>query len=72
MSKVPLYALPGLHLHLGVTTRDSVPMVYRGTSLMRNHRPLGPYRRTMPVGVLGGWVFLMSEVPQYSKIHSAQ
>jgi hypothetical protein len=24
---------------------------YRGTSLIRNRRPLGPYR------VLGGWVF---------------
>ena len=41
---------------------------YRGTSLIRNRNPLGPYRRTMP-GVVGGSQeggrFLMSEVPLY-------
>ena len=36
--------------------------VYRGTSLMRNRTPLGPYTRAMP-RFLGGWAFLMSEVP---------
>ena len=31
--------------------------VYRGTSLIRKRTPLGPYRRPMPRGVLGGWAF---------------
>ena len=38
----------------------------RGTSLIRNRHPIGPYRRTMPRLVwrsLGGGRFLMSEVP---------
>jgi len=39
---------------------------YRGTSLIGNSAPLGPYSRTMP-GALwkpeGGGLFLMSEVP---------
>ena len=29
---------------------------YRATSLIRNHPPLGPFRRPMP-RVLGGWAF---------------
>jgi len=29
---------------------------YRGTSLIRNRNPLGPYRKPMP-GVLAGWAF---------------
>ena len=39
---------------------------YRGTSLIRNCRPLGPYSRTMPRalwGSQGDGCFLMSEVP---------
>ena len=39
---------------------------YRGTSLMRNNRPAGPYSSPMPRTYGGseeGWVFLMSEVP---------
>jgi len=42
---------------------------YRGTSLMRNCPPLGPYSRTMPRALRwswGGWLFPMSEVPLYS------
>jgi len=35
---------------------------YRGTSLIRNRAPLGPYSRTMPRAI-GGGRFLMSEVP---------
>ena len=45
---------------------------YRGTSLIRNSPPLGPYRgpysRPMPRALWwseGGWRFLMSEVPLY-------
>ena len=42
---------------------------YRGTSLRRNHHPVGPYSRTMPSLLwwcLGGvGRFLMSEVPLY-------
>ena len=39
---------------------------YRGTSLMRNSAPLGPYSRTMPRALWwyqGGGLVLMSEVP---------
>ncbi|KAJ1473209.1 hypothetical protein T484DRAFT_3365307 [Baffinella frigidus] len=39
---------------------------YRGTSLMRNRLPVGPYSRTMPRVLWwswGGGQFLMSEVP---------
>ena len=42
--------------------------VYRGTSLTRNRRPLGPYSRTMPRalwGSQGAGRFLRSEVPLY-------
>ena len=35
---------------------------YRGTSLIRPPPPVGPYSSPMPRD-LGGWVFLMSEVP---------
>ena len=38
---------------------------YRGTSLIRNRAPLGPYTRTMPRVLWwswGGGLFLMSEV----------
>ena len=28
---------------------------YRGTSLIKNSGRPGPYRRTMPMAVLGGW-----------------
>ena len=40
--------------------------LYRGTSLIRNCPPLGPYIRTMPMalcGTRGGGLFLISEVP---------
>ena len=39
---------------------------YRGTFLIRNNAPLGPYIRTMPRALmrpLGVVLFLMSEVP---------
>ena len=44
----------------------SDPIVYRGTSLIRNTPLLGPYSRTIPVVIWwswGGGLFLMSEVP---------
>ena len=40
--------------------------LYRGTSLIRNSDPLGPYSRNMPRALwrpYGGGLFLMSEVP---------
>ena len=40
--------------------------VYRGTLLIRNCAPLGPYSRIMPRALwwlYGGGLFLMSEVP---------
>ena len=40
-------------------------MYHRVTSLPRKYTPLGPYRRPMS-RFLGGWVFLMSEVPLYT------
>ena len=39
---------------------------YRGSSLIRNHAPLGPYSRTVQRalwGPYGGGLLLMSEVP---------
>ena len=48
---------------------DQRPLLpYRGTSLIRNSAPLGPYSRTMPRALwwsYGGGRFLMSEVPLY-------
>ena len=41
-------------------------MDYRGTSVLRNNAPLGPYSRKMPGGLWrpkGGGLFLMSEAP---------
>jgi len=45
------------------------PEPYRGTSLIRNRPPLGPYSRTMSKGLwwpYGGVIFLESEVPLYT------
>ena len=42
--------------------------LYRGTSLIRNSLPLGPFSRTLPRALWwswGGGRFLMSEVPLY-------
>ena len=44
------------------------PKLYRGTSLKRNRRRLGPYSRTMPRALwwsYGGGLFLMSKAPLY-------
>ena len=41
---------------------------YRGTSLIENITPLGPYSRAMPRALWwswGGGLFLISEVPLY-------
>jgi len=41
---------------------------YKGTSLIRNSAPLGPYSGTMPRALWwswGGWLLLISEVPLY-------
>jgi len=45
---------------------------YRGTSIIRNSLPLGPYGRPMPrpMVILGGGGGLMSEVPLYSNARS--
>ena len=43
-----------------------VQVAYRGTSLIRDSAPLGPYSRTVPRALRwsqGGGQFLMSEVP---------
>ena len=42
---------------------------YKSTLLTRNSAPLGPYSRTKHRALwwpLGGWLFLMSEVPLYT------
>ena len=47
---------------------NNFPIWYRGTSLIRNSAPLGPYSGTMPRALWwpwGGGLFLMSEVPLY-------
>ena len=44
------------------------PPHYRGTSLIKNSTPLGPYSRNMPRALLrlsGGGLFLTGEVPMY-------
>jgi len=55
MSEVPLFLhnpKPGIpSADRGVDASSSV--VYRGTSLIRNNPPVGPYRKPMP-RVLGG------------------
>ena len=46
----------------------SFPRIHRGTSLIRNCPPIGPYSRTMPRALWRSWggaQFLMSEVPLY-------
>ena len=50
----------------GVTRNKKHGPSYRGTSLIRNSAPLGPYSRTMPRALWwseGGGLFLMIEVP---------
>ena len=60
--------------HTNAGRRRHVPacprgrQVYRGTSLIRNHAPLGPYSRSMPRAPgwhYGGMLFIISEVPLY-------
>ena len=47
--------------------RDQAKVVprYRGTSLIRNNPPAGPYSWPMHMVVIGGGRFLMNEVPLY-------
>ena len=70
MSEVPLYGLRRRHL-LSSEVEHSLQGLdpgfeYRGTSLIRNSLPLGPYRRPVPRvlgGAWGGGRFLVSEAP---------
>ena len=67
MSEVPLYQKMGRAVRL---LRAS-SLDYRGTSLIRNRLPLGPYSRTVPRALWGpqrGVRFLMNEVPLYQKM----
>ena len=51
---------------LSLNTLRGAVRAYRGTSLIRNSTPLGPYSRTMPGALwwsLEGGLFLVSEVP---------
>ena len=47
------------------TTRNNT--LHRGTSLIRNSATLGPYSRSMTTVVLGGGLFLLSEVLLYGR-----
>ena len=50
----------------GITTK--LPTMYRGTSLIRNRLPPGPYSGPMPMNrqwLQGGGCFLMSVVPMF-------
>jgi len=57
------------HIPARTSGQDRTPCPfkrYRGTSLIRNHHPVGPYSRTMPRLLWrswGGGRFLMREVP---------
>ena len=65
-------APPGSLLDVDPLMEDYVS--YRGTSLIRNCLPLGPYSRAMPRALwwfLGGGAFLMSEVPLYWRTMSS-
>ena len=50
-------------LNLGFEARE---VWYRGASLIRTPPPVGPCSGPMHMVILGGWVFLMSEVPLYA------
>ena len=69
MSEVPLYseAFPTAS-QLAANSRDTAR--HRGSSLIRNTPPVGPYGSPMtwgPMVILGGWVLFMSEVPLYPR-----
>ena len=70
MSETPLYA-PRPYTVRAMWDLIFESPLYRGTSLIRNRRRLGPYSRTMPRARWGseGCVrFLMSEVPLYRPV----
>ena len=55
---------------LGRQRRRGAHQTYRGTSLMRNVPPMGPYIRPMSRALWWSWrggMFLMSEVPLYAR-----
>ena len=55
-----------LVLHRVVCAPTEAVSEYRGTSLIRNRTHLGPYSHAQGrTTFLGGWRFLMSEVPLY-------
>ena len=66
MGEVPLYMAAMLILKQASLLSENAS--YRGTSLIRNCAPLGPYSRIMPRALWwpsGGGRFIMSEVPLY-------
>jgi len=68
----PAFANPH---HPTCTNDHGASYMYRGTSLIRNRRPLGSYSRTIPRalwGSYGGGHFLMGEVPLYTKASLSQ
>ena len=46
--------------------KGQTALQFRGTPLIRNSPLLGPYSKTMPMVVLGGGLFLLSEVLLYA------
>ena len=63
MGKVPLY----MHTHPSLKGHPPAGAQYRGTLLIRNSAPIGPYSRNMPRALRcswGGGLFPMSEVPR--------
>ena len=62
---IPRRARPSLASQTGASSPPAIipQAVYKGTSLLQNCILLGPYSRSMPMVVLRGLKFLMSEVP---------
>jgi len=69
MSEVPLYRCWfKRYRNLRSLWATLITQSYRGTSLIRNNPPVGPYCSPPPKGLWlyeGGGLFLMSEVPLY-------
>jgi len=63
------------HFNQSQTTQSRArPILYRGASLIRNHRILAPYSEPVPTTLrwsYGGGRFLMSEVPLYHAPHTS-
>ena len=68
MSEVPLHQ--SVHFGTGRAWAQSNTACYRGTSLIRNHAPLGPYIKYMPGALWCPWESAVSYEPGLSNMMS--